>query len=127
MNTIPQVNISECKQSSLYTVGQDHKNDHAAETLQGFISNQWESQDCSVTFRNFCQNIKKKRTVGYKVACQRNGKYTKMNIYLVHYNFKHQKHSAMSRMDNHPGPLYSTGNSAQCYVAAWMGGKFGGE
>ena len=24
-------------------------------------------------------------------------------------------------------PLYSTGNSAQCYVAAWMGGEFGGE
>ena len=23
--------------------------------------------------------------------------------------------------------LYSTGNSAQCHVAAWMGGKFGGE
>ena len=23
--------------------------------------------------------------------------------------------------------LYSTGNSAQCYVASWMGGKFGGE
>ena len=23
--------------------------------------------------------------------------------------------------------LYSTGNSAQCYVSAWMGGKFGGE
>ena len=22
---------------------------------------------------------------------------------------------------------YSTGNSAQCYMAAWMGGKFGGE
>ena len=22
---------------------------------------------------------------------------------------------------------YSTGNSAQCYVAAWMGGDFGGE
>ena len=22
--------------------------------------------------------------------------------------------------------LYSTGNSAQCYVAAWMGGEFGG-
>ena len=21
--------------------------------------------------------------------------------------------------------LYSTGNSAQCYVAAWMGGEFG--
>ena len=23
--------------------------------------------------------------------------------------------------------LYSTGNSAQCHVAAWMGGEFGGE
>ena len=23
--------------------------------------------------------------------------------------------------------LYSTGNSVQCYVAAWMGGEFGGE
>ena len=23
--------------------------------------------------------------------------------------------------------LYSTGNSAQCYGAAWMGGEFGGE
>ena len=23
--------------------------------------------------------------------------------------------------------LYSTCNSAQCYVAAWMGGEFGGE
>ena len=24
-------------------------------------------------------------------------------------------------------PLYSTWNSAQCYVAAWMGGAFGGQ
>ena len=23
--------------------------------------------------------------------------------------------------------LYSTGNSAQCYVAAWLGGEFGEE
>ena len=23
--------------------------------------------------------------------------------------------------------LYSTGNSAQCYVAAWMGEEFGGK
>ena len=23
--------------------------------------------------------------------------------------------------------LYSTGNSAQCYVASWMGGELGGE
>ena len=27
----------------------------------------------------------------------------------------------------HKNLLYSTGNSAQCYVAAWMGGVFGGE
>ena len=25
------------------------------------------------------------------------------------------------------GLLYSTGNSAQCYVANWMRGEFGGE
>ena len=25
------------------------------------------------------------------------------------------------------GPLYSTGNSAQCFVAAWMGGECRGE
>ena len=25
------------------------------------------------------------------------------------------------------GPMYSTGNSAQCYMAAWIGGKFDGE
>ena len=24
-------------------------------------------------------------------------------------------------------PLYSRGNSAQCYVAAWIGGELGGE
>ena len=30
-------------------------------------------------------------------------------------------------MDNQQGLLYSTGNSAQCYVAAWMGGEFGRE
>ena len=30
------------------------------------------------------------------------------------------------KMDS-TGPLYSTGSSAQCYVAAWMGGEFGRE
>ena len=24
-------------------------------------------------------------------------------------------------------PMYSRGNSAQCYVAAWIGGELGGE
>ena len=28
---------------------------------------------------------------------------------------------------NNKDLLYSTGNSAQCYVAAWMQGEFGGE
>ena len=28
---------------------------------------------------------------------------------------------------NNKDLLYSTGNSAQCYVAAWMGGEFEGE
>ena len=31
-------------------------------------------------------------------------------------------------MDNQQGPtIHSTWNSAQCYVAAWMGGEFEGE
>ena len=30
-------------------------------------------------------------------------------------------------MDNEQGPTVYTGNSAQCYVAAWMGEGFGGE
>ena len=30
-------------------------------------------------------------------------------------------------MVNNKALLYSTGNSAQCYVAAWVGGEFGGE
>ena len=37
-------------------------------------------------------------------------------------------HTAIFKMDNQQGPtVYSTGNSTQCSVAAWMGGKFGGE
>ena len=27
----------------------------------------------------------------------------------------------------HKDLLYNTANSAQCYMAVWMGGKFGGE
>ena len=31
-------------------------------------------------------------------------------------------------MDNRQGPtVYTTGNSAQCHVAAWTGGEFGGK
>ena len=35
-------------------------------------------------------------------------------------------HTAVFNMENQQGPA-GTGKSAQCHVAAWMGGKFGGE
>lgn len=31
------------------------------------------------------------------------------------------------KMDSQLGPTVQTGNSARCYVEAWMGGQFGGE
>ena len=36
-------------------------------------------------------------------------------------------HTAIFKMANQQDLLYSTWNSAQCYVAAWMGGEFKGE
>ena len=37
-----------------------------------------------------------------------------------------QVHTAIVNMDNQQGPIvYSTGNSAQCYVPAWMGRGLG--
>ena len=36
-------------------------------------------------------------------------------------------HTAIFKMDNQQGPIGSTGNSAQFYVVAWMGGEFGEE
>ena len=36
-------------------------------------------------------------------------------------------HTAVFKMGHQQGPLRSTGNSAQCHVAAWMGGEFAGE
>ena len=36
-------------------------------------------------------------------------------------------HTAIFEMIPSKDLLYSTGNSAQCYVAAFMGGEFGGE
>ena len=35
-------------------------------------------------------------------------------------------HTALFKMDNQQGPTVA-GDSAQCYVAAWMGGESGGE
>ena len=36
-------------------------------------------------------------------------------------------HTTVSEMDKNKEPLYSTGNSAQCYMAAWIGWEFGEE
>ena len=36
-------------------------------------------------------------------------------------------HTAVFKMDNQLGPTVHTGNSAQCYVAAWRGKGFRGE
>ena len=36
-------------------------------------------------------------------------------------------HTAILKWISNKGLLYSTWNSAHCYVAAWMGGMFGGE
>ena len=36
-------------------------------------------------------------------------------------------HTAIFKVGNQHGPAISTGNSAQCHVAAWMGGEFGGK
>ena len=36
-------------------------------------------------------------------------------------------HTATFKVGNQRGPAISTGNSAQCHVAAWMGGEFGGK
>ena len=37
-------------------------------------------------------------------------------------------HTTIFKLENQQGPIpYSTWDSAQRYVAAWMGGEFGGE
>ena len=36
-------------------------------------------------------------------------------------------HTAMFKMDNQQGLTYSTWNSVQCYMAAWMEAEFRGE
>ena len=37
------------------------------------------------------------------------------------------KYTALFKMVTNKDLLYSIGNSVHCYVAAWMGGEFGGE
>ena len=49
-----------------------------------------------------------------------NPKY-KISIHLDRYTLLHLKWISSQDL------LYGSGDSAQCHVAAWMGGKFGGE
>ena len=48
---------------------------------------------------------------------------TSMCEQIKQIQFRKQNLKCMANKD----VLYGTGNSAQCYVAAWMGGEFGGE
>ena len=37
------------------------------------------------------------------------------------------EHTALFEIENQQGPTVSSGNSAQCYMAAWMGAEIGRE
>ena len=65
------------------------------------------------------QNRKTHRTRKRIYGCQGEGivREFEMNMYMLLY-FKWITNKDL---------LCSTGNSAQCYVAGWMGGEFGGE
>ena len=43
------------------------------------------------------------------------------------WEFRMDIHTVTFETDNQPGPTQTTENSAQCCVAAWMGGEFVGE
>ena len=45
---------------------------------------------------------------------------------MPQYKTKSSVHTAIFKMDNQQRLFYSTWNSAQCYVAAWVGGESGG-
>ena len=42
-------------------------------------------------------------------------------------SFKREGGPAVFEMDNQQGPAVELWNSAQCCVAVWMGGEFGGK
>ena len=52
---------------------------------------------------------------------QEDGRRTSCGVWSGHV------HTVIFKMNNQQGPTYNTWNSAQCYVAAWMEGEFGGE
>ena len=45
----------------------------------------------------------------------------------IHGIFQARVHTAIFKLDNQQGPTVQQGNSAQCCVATWMVGEFGGE
>ena len=71
--------------------------------------------------RNDTNELTKKRLTDLEnelmVARQKSGRSDSYGVWDGHV------HTAVF---NNKDLLYSTGNSAQCYMAAWMGGEFGG-
>ena len=67
--------------------------------------------------QNFNLWIAREQIYGYKVGGMGEGIVREFGINM---------HTAIFKMDNNQQStiLYSTGNSAQCYVAASMGGEF---
>ena len=49
------------------------------------------------------------------------------SIFIAHNFLKEQNYYLRLKAWDKEDLFYSTGNSAQCYVAAWMGGGFGEE
>ena len=49
------------------------------------------------------------------------------SIFIAHNFLKEQNYYLRLKAWGKEDLFYSTGNSAQCYVAAWMGGGFGEE
>ena len=63
----------------------------------------------------------RERTYGYRVAGEGWGEGIVREFGIDMYTLLYLKWITNKDL------LYSTGNSAQCYVAGWMGGVFGGE
>ena len=58
------------------------------------------------------------------------GRLSPGNSSLMELNGTKKKKKTVSKIDNsttNKDLLHSTGNSAQCHAAAWMGGEFGEE
>ena len=71
----------------------------------------------------YLQNRNRLTDLDKKLGCREEGYVERIVREFGIYNV----HTAIFKMDNNKDLLCSKGKSAQCYVAAWMGGKFRGE